>query len=85
MILKLTGILALWVTILTCSSLEWPFDFRSPGTINFAGGVLQPMTSNLQYDPGEPDTRQQLTIDERIEGTRSAPAGGFGLTQSWRF
>jgi hypothetical protein len=82
---RITKIFALCVAILVCSSLEAPFKFQSPGTLNFADGVMQPFASSPQYDSTETEARQQLTIDERIQGTSSAPAGGVGLMQSWSF
>ncbi len=85
MIRKLTRILALYVAILGCLSYQAPFKFQPPGEIPFEGGILQPFASSPSYDPGESEARQRLTIDERIDGTRSAPSGGAGLMQSWSF
>jgi hypothetical protein len=54
--------------------------------IPFGGGVVQPLVSTPQYDYTDPaTTRQQLIIDERIHGTRDAPASGIGLMQKWEF
>lgn len=84
MIPKFIPILAL-AALLACPSVEAPFGLESPGTILFSGGALQPMVSNLQFDPVESEARQAITTDERIHGTRDAPAGGFGLMHSWDF
>ncbi|MGO9022328.1 MAG: hypothetical protein ACLQVJ_28655 [Syntrophobacteraceae bacterium] len=84
MIRKLTHILALFIGLLTCS-IEGQFKCVTPGTFPFGGGVLQPLVSSPLYDPTESEARQQLTIDERIQGTSSAPAGGVGMMQSWSF
>ncbi|MFZ0929480.1 MAG: hypothetical protein WAN11_12815 [Syntrophobacteraceae bacterium] len=46
---------------------------------------MQPLVSSPQFDPNESEARQRLTIDERIYGTASAPAGGIGLMQTWGF
>lgn len=85
MIRTLTKIFALCIAILAFSPLEAPFKFQRPGTLDFAGGILQPLVSSPQYDPTESEARRRLTNDERIQGTRSAPAGGFGIIQSWSF
>jgi hypothetical protein len=85
MIQKLTKIFALYLVILACSSIEAQFKFEPPGQIPFAGGIMQPLVSSPQFDPTESDARQQLTIDERIQGSSSAPAGGVGMMQSWSF
>ena len=84
MIRKLTPILALFIGLLTCR-IEGQFKCVTPGTFPFGGGVVQPLVSSPQFDPGESAARQQLTIDERINGTSSAPAGGIGLMQLWSF
>jgi hypothetical protein len=84
MIRKPTHVLALFIGLLTCS-LEGRFKCVTPGTFPFGGGVVQPLVSSPQFDPNESEARQRLTIDERIYGTSSAPAGGVGLMQSWRF
>jgi len=80
MIRKFTHILALFIGIVAYGpSLPGEFSFEHPAPIPFAGGVLQPFTSSLQYDVTEPPARRQQTVDERIYGTSSAPAGGAGL------
>ncbi len=84
MIRKLTSILALFIALLTCS-IEGRFKCVTPGAFPFGGGVVQPLVSSPWFDPNESDTRQRLIIDERIQGTSSAPAGGIGLMQSWGF
>ena len=84
MIRKRIHILALFIGLLTCS-LEGRFKCVTPGAFPFGGGVLQPLVSSPQFDPNESQTRQLLTIDERLDGTRSAPTGGIGLMQSWSF
>ncbi len=84
MIRKLTHILALFIGLLACS-LEGQFKCVTPGAFPFGGGVVQPFTSSPEFDSNESQARQRLTIDERIEGTSSAPAGGAGLMQSWSF
>jgi hypothetical protein len=78
-------VFAVFVAVLACSSLEAQLNFPSQGTFNFAGGILQPFVSSPQFDPTESEARQELAIDERLQGTRSAPAGGFGLIESWSF
>jgi hypothetical protein len=84
MIRKRIHILALFIGLLTCS-LEGKFKCVTPGAFPFGGGVIQPLVSSPEFDPNESQTRQQLSIDERIYGTSSAPAGGIGLMQSWSF
>lgn len=84
MIRKLTHILALFIGLLTCS-IEGQYKCVTPGAFPFGGGVIQPFASSPQYDVTEPLARQQQTVDERLNGTRDAPAGGFGLMQSWGF
>ena len=84
MIRKLTYILALFIGLLTCS-IEGRFKCVTPGAFPFGGGVVQPLVSSPEFDPNESQTRQRLIIDERIQGTSSAPAGGIGLMQSWGF
>jgi hypothetical protein len=84
MIRKLTHILALFIGLLACS-LEGQFKCVTPGEFPFGGGVVQPLVSSPQYDPNESPTRRQMTIEERIYGTSSAPAGGVGLMQTWSF
>ncbi len=81
---KLIHISVLFIGLLTCS-IEGKFKCVTPGAFPFGGGVVQPLVSSPQFDPSESQTRQQLTIDERINGTSSAPAGGIGLMQSWSF
>ena len=81
---KSIHILALFIGLLTCS-IEGKFKCVTPGAFPFGGGVVQPLVSSPQFDTNESQTRQQLTIDERINGTSSAPAGGIGLMQSWSF
>jgi hypothetical protein len=84
MIRKLTHILALFIGLLTCS-IEGQFKCVTPGVIPFGGGVVQPLVSSPQFDPNESQLRQQVTVEERIYGTSSAPAGGIGLIQTWGF
>jgi len=84
MIRKLTHILALFVGLLACS-LEGQFKCVTPGTFPFGGGVVQPLALSPQFDPNESQARQQMTVEERIYGTSSAPAGGIGLMQKWSF
>ncbi len=82
MIRKLTHVLALCLGILVCSSA---FNFEHPGAGTFAGGVVQPFAASPQYDVTESNVRRQLTVDERIQGTSSAPQGGAGLMWSSSF
>jgi hypothetical protein len=85
MIRKLTHVvMALFLGVLTCSIQE-QFRCETPGTIPPGAGIIQPLTASPQDDPTEPDPRQQLNIDEHIQGTRSVPAGGIGLMQTWGF
>jgi hypothetical protein len=85
MIRKPIHILALFLGLLVCS-LEGQFKCVTSGMIPFGGGVVQPLVSTPQYDYTDPaTTRQQLIIDERIHGTRDAPASGIGLMQKWEF
>ena len=84
MIRKRIHILALFIGLLTCS-LEGKFKCVTPGAFPFGGGVIQPLVSSPEFDPNESQTRQQMTIEERIYGTSSAPAGGIGLMQKWSF
>ena len=84
MIRKLTPILALFIGLLTCR-IEGQFKCVTPGTFPFGGGVVQPLVSSPQFDLNESQARQQMTIEERIYGTSSAPAGGIGLMQKWSF
>ena len=81
---KLIKVSALFIGLLTCS-IEGRFKCVTPGAFPFGGGIVQPLVSSPQYDPNESQARRQLTIDERINGTSSAPAGGIGLIQSWSF
>ena len=84
MIRKPTHILALFLGLLVCS-IEGEFKCVTSGMIPFGGGVVQPLVSSPQFDLNESQTRQQMTIEERIYGTSSAPAGGIGLMQKWSF
>jgi hypothetical protein len=84
MIRKITLSLALFIGLLTCS-LEGQFKCVTPGAFPFGGGVVQPFVSNPGFNPNESQVRQRLTIDERIQGSSAAPAGGVGLMQSWSF
>ena len=84
MIRKITLSLALFIGLLTCS-LEGQFKCVTPGAFPFGGGIIQPLVSSPEFDPNESQVRQRLTIDERIEGSSAAPAGGVGLIQSWSF
>jgi len=83
MIQKLTKIFALYLVILACSSIEAQFKFEPPGQIPFAGGIMQPLVSSPQFDPTESDARQQLTIDERIQGSSSDPNSGLAIVEPW--
>ncbi len=73
MIKKFAQIFILLTAILVCQSTQ-----ALPTC-----GVLQPMASSPQYDPGQSRERRDLTVDERIHGTRDVPAGGIGLMQTW--
>ena len=84
MIRKLTHIVALFLGLLTCS-IEAQFKCVTPGAFPLGGGVVQPLVSSPQFDPNESEARQRLTIDERMNGTAGAPAGGIGIIQSWGF
>jgi len=84
MIRKLTHILALFIGLLACS-LEGQFKCVTPGTFPFGGGVVQPLVLSPQFDPNESQARQQMTVEERLYGTSSAPTGGIGLMQKWSF
>ena len=85
MIRKLTHVvMALFIGVLACS-IEGQFQCETPGAIPFGGGTIQPLSSTPGYDPYEPSPRQHLDIDEQIQGTRSAPAPGVGLMQTWGF
>ena len=85
MIKKLTHVvMALFLGVLICSFQE-QFRCESPGTMPFGGGIIQPLAASPQYDPTAPDVRQKLNIDEQIQGTKSAPAGGIGLMRTWGF
>ncbi|MGO8942156.1 MAG: hypothetical protein ACLQJ7_00575 [Syntrophobacteraceae bacterium] len=84
MMRKFIHISALFIGLLTCS-IEGKFKCVTPGAFPFGGGIVQPLVSSPQFDPSESAARQQLTIDERINGTSSAPAGGIGLMQLWSF
>ena len=82
MIKKLTHVvMALFIGVLTCS-IEGQFRCETPGEIPFGGGIIQPLVPG-DYGPSNP--RQQLNVDEQIQGTRSAPAPGVGLMQTWGF
>ena len=82
MIIKITPILAFCFAILVCLPT---FDFQHLGPGPVAGGVLQPFASGPYYDPTVPESRRQLAVDERINGTSSAPQGGAGLMWSLGF
>jgi len=85
MIRKPTLILALFLGLLVCS-IEGQFKCVNSGMIPFGGGVVQPLVSTPQNYYTEPETtRQQLIIEERLHGTRDAPASGIGLMQKWEF
>jgi hypothetical protein len=84
MIRKLTHILVLFMGLFVCS-LEGKFKCVTPGAFPFGGGIIQPLVSSPEFDPNESQTRQQLIIDERLNGTSSAPSGGIGLMQKWSF
>jgi hypothetical protein len=73
MILKCARIFALFVAVLVCQSAQAPLTC----------GVLQPMVSSPQYDPDLSQGRRDLTVDERLHGSRDVPAGGIGLTETW--
>ena len=94
MIKKLTHIvMALFIGLFTCS-IEGQFRCETPGEIPFGGGIVQPLVPS-EYGPdnqpsvpgdyGPNNPRQQLNVDEQIQGTRSAPAPGIGLMQIWSF
>jgi hypothetical protein len=82
MIRKFIHVLALG--LLACY-IYLPGQCEHPTPYPFAGGVVQPFASSPQYDVTEPQARQQLSVDERINGTRDTPAGGAGLMWTWRF
>ena len=82
MITKTAHILALCFAILACLPT---FNFQQLGPGPVTGGALHPFASSPYYDPTVPDSRRQLTIDERINGTGSTPQGGAGLAWSWGF
>ena len=84
MIRKIALSLALFIGVLTCS-LEGQIKCVTPGAFPLGGGVVQPLVSSPGFDSNESQVRQRLTIDERIEGSSAAPAGGVGLMQSWSF
>jgi hypothetical protein len=82
---KLTHfVMALFVAVLTCS-IQGQFQCETPGAPPLGSGTVQPLSSTTGYDPYEPSPRQHLDIDEQIQGTRSAPAPGIGLMQTWGF
>ncbi len=73
MILKFAGTFAFLVALLFCQSARGPLTC----------GLLEPMASSPQYDPGQSQERRDLTTDERLHGSRDAPAGGIGLMETW--
>ncbi|MGA2226821.1 MAG: hypothetical protein ABSH41_20490 [Syntrophobacteraceae bacterium] len=74
-------VMALFIGVLTCS-MEGQFSCQTPGDMPIGGGIVQPLVSD-QYGPANP--RQRLDVDDQIQGTRSAPAPGIGLMQTWSF
>ena len=82
MIKKLTHVLALCLAILACTPC---FNFEHSGQSPLAGGVVKPFASDPQYDVTVPAFERQMTVDERIQGTSSAPQGGVGLMWSSSF
>jgi len=82
MIKKLSPALVFCFAILACLPL---LNCENPAPGPLGGAVVQPYASSPQYDPTEPEARRQLTVDERIYGTSSVPAGGPGLMWSWSF
>jgi hypothetical protein len=82
--IKLTHILALFIGVLA-------FTICLSGGIGRAEltsdeGVLEPFTYSPQQGlTGDPQPRQQSTVDERIWGSSNAPAGGAGLGWTWHF
>ncbi len=82
---KLTHfVMALFVAVLTCA-IEGQFQCETSGARPLGSGTIQPLSSTPGYDPYEPSPRRNLDIDEQIQGTRSAPAPGIGLMQTWGF
>ena len=82
MIKKLSHlVMALFVGVLTCS-IEGQFKCETPGEMPIGGGTVQPLFSD-QYGPANP--RQPLDIDNQVQGTKSEPAPGIGLMQTWSF
>ena len=72
--------------LLTCSlNLPGGIVFGAEGQCSLESGVAQPFASSPRYNIADPVARQQQTVDERLYGPSSMPAGGTGLMWSWSF
>ncbi len=76
MMRKFFSVLALG--LLACY-IYLPGQCEHPTPYSFGGGIVQPFASSPEYDASEPQARRQLSVDERLNGTRDAPVGGTGL------
>ena len=82
MIRKLTHMLVFCFAVMACLPT---FNCELPSGGPLSGGAVQPFAMSPYYDPFGPDIHQQMTIEERLEGTSAAPQGGAGLMWTWRF
>jgi len=87
MIKILLFLLIVMAGLWSCASTPGLFDPQHPGTINWAGGEVQLLFSNPEYDTNDPLVRQEVQQRE-IFGKKSgdpAVTGGIGMMGVWGF
>jgi hypothetical protein len=90
MLIRLVLVLALLAGISGCSTMAGFFDSDNPGTLTVAGGQMQLLFSNPEFNdlnPSDPLAKSEIA-EAQLYGRKNGDAtvtGGIGMMEVWRF